>query len=186
LRPTLTSLRELARDPATGVALRALTATVTSLQPQLRFLGPYQTVCNYWNYFWTYLGEHVSQSGPFGFSQRAAVKSTGQQSNGPGSMGSAEPANGEGYVEASRSRGAPAHLHAQAYQKAIGPGGEADCENGQRGYMRRLARFSDLKHEIVGDSETPGLQGPTYTGRERVPEGQSFVDRPETGAQLDR
>ena len=57
LRPTLVSLRELARDPNTGIALRGLTANVTSLQPQLRFLAPYQTVCNYWNYFWTFLGE---------------------------------------------------------------------------------------------------------------------------------
>ena len=186
LKPTLVSLRDLARDPGTGIALRGLTANVTTLQPQLRFLGPYQTVCNYWNYFWTYLGEHVSQRGPFGYSQRAAIKSTGQQNNNPSSMGSAEPANGEGYNPASSRRGAPVNLHAQAYQRGIGPGGEADCENGQRGYLRRLSRFSDPKYQIVTDPEIPGLQGPTYTGRPRVPRGQSFVDRPETGAQLDR
>ena len=186
LEPTLVSLRELMRDPRTGMALRGLTTNVTTLQPQLRFLGPYQTVCNYWNYYFTYLGEHVSQRGPFGFSQRAAIKSSGQQSNNPSSMGSAEPANGEGYQPASRPRGAPYNLHAQAYQRAISPEGEADCENGQRGYMRRLARFSDPRFQTVTDPEIPGNQGPTYTGRPRVPRGQSFVDRPETGAQLDR
>jgi len=186
LKPTLVSLRELSRDPGTGIALRGLTANATTLQPQLRFLGPYQTVCNYWNYFWTYLGEHVSQQAPFGYAQRAAIKSTGQQSNNPSSMGSVEPANGEGYQPASSRRGAPVHLHGQPYQRAIGPGGEADCENGQRGYLRRLARFSDPKYNVVGDPEIPGLQGPTYTGRGRVPAGQSFVDRPETGAQLEK
>ena len=62
LRPALVSLRELMEDPATGIALRGLRTTVTSLRPQLRFLGPYQTVCNYWTYFFTYLGEHVSQN----------------------------------------------------------------------------------------------------------------------------
>jgi ABC-type transporter Mla subunit MlaD len=186
LKPTLRSLRELSRDPGTGIALRGLTANVTTLQPQLRFLAPYQTVCNYWNYFWTYLGEHVSQSGPFGYAQRAAIKSTGQQSNSPSSMGASEPANGEGYQPATARRGAPVHLHGQPYQRAIGPGGEADCENGQRGYPRRLAAFSEPRFNIVSDPEIPGLQGPTYTGRPRVPRGQSFVDRPETGAKLER
>ena len=186
LRPALVSLRDLMEDPATGVALRALTATVTSLKPQLRFLGPYQTVCNYWTYYLTYLGEHVSQNvGPFGYSQRNELKSTGVQSNNPSSIGAAEPANGEGYQESSRPRGSPVHFHGQAYQKAIGPDGQADCENGQRGYMRRLARFSDPRFNIVSDSEIPGLSGPTYTGRARVPRGQSFVDRPETGAKLE-
>jgi len=186
LRPALVSLRDLMEDPATGIALRALTDTVGSLKPQLRFLGPYQTVCNYWTYYLTFLGEHVSQDiGPFGYSQRNEIKSTGTQSNNPSSMGAAEPANGEGYQEASRPRGSPVHLHAQAYQKAIAPDGSADCENGQRGYVHRLARFSDERFQIVTDSEIPGLQGPTYAGRARVPRGQTFVDRPETGAMLD-
>jgi hypothetical protein len=181
LRPTLTALRELMEDPATGIALRGLTASVTSLAPQLRYLGPYQTVCNYWNYFFTYLGEHVSQSAPFGYAQRAAVKSTGQQSNNPGSMGSPEPANGAGYQEASRRRGAPVHLHAQPYNASITDSGEADCENGQRGYVRRLARFSPESLEVVTDPHIPGVQGPTYTGRKRVPEGQTFTREPQTG-----
>jgi hypothetical protein len=186
LRPTLSSMRALMEDPGTGAALRALRATVTSLRPQLRFLGPYQTVCNYWNYFWTFLGEHVSQDvGPFGFSQRNELKSTGVQNNNSSSIGAAEPANGEGYVEASRSRGAPVHFHGQAYHPAIGEDGRADCENGQRGYVRRLARFSEPRFNIVSDSEIPGLQGPTYAGRPRVPRGQTFVRRPETGAQLE-
>ena len=52
--------------------------------------------------------------------------------------------------------------------------------------MRRLSRFSDRKYDIVSDPETPGLSGPTYKGRPRVPPGQSFVYRPETGAQVER
>ena len=31
------------------------------------------------------------------------------------------------------------------------------------------------------DPATPGNQGPTYTGRRRVPKGQTFSRRPETG-----
>jgi ABC-type transporter Mla subunit MlaD len=181
LEPALVSLRDLMEDPATGIALRGLTANATSLAPQLRYLGPYQTVCNYWTYFFTFLGEHVSQEGPYGYSQRALVKSAGQQSNSPGSMGSAEPANGQDYREASRRRGDPAHLHATPYNAAIDEQGNADCENGQRGYPRRLARFSDERFQIVTDPHIPGNQGPTYTGRARVPEGQTFTREPETG-----
>jgi hypothetical protein len=154
---------------------------VRSLRPQLRYLGPYQTVCNSWNYFFTYLGEHVSQSGPFGFSQRTAIKSTGQQTNSPSSMGASEPGNGEGYQEASRRRGDPAHLHGQVYNAAIDERGEADCENGQRGYLRRLASYSEPRFQIVTDPHFPGNQGPTYTGRRRVPAGQSFTREPESG-----
>ena len=182
LRPALVSLRDLMEDPNTGIALRALTANVTSLKPQLRYLGPYQTVCNYWTYFFTYFAEHVSQEGPYGYSQRAAVKSSGQQTSSPGSMGAAEPANGQGYVEASRRRGDPAHLHATPYNAAIDEQGNADCENGQRGYPRRLARFSDPRFQIVTDPHIPGNQGPTYRGISKVPKGQTFTREPETGA----
>jgi hypothetical protein len=181
LRPTLVSLRDLMRDPNTGRALRGLTANATTLKPQLRYLGPYQTVCNYWNYFFTFLGEHVSQDGPYGYLQRVLVKSTGQQTNGPGSMGSVEPANGQGYVESTRARGAPIHLHGSTYNAAIDAQGNADCENGQRGYVRRLARFSEPRFQIATDPHFPGNQGPTYAGRRRVPRGQTFTREPETG-----
>ena len=181
LRPALVSLRELMRDPATGMALRGLTANATTLRPQIRYLGPYQTVCNSWNYFFTFLGEHVSQNGPFGYLQRVLVKSTAQQNNSPASMGAFEPANGEGYQEGSRARGAPAHLHGGPYNAAIDERGNADCENSQRGYVRRLARFADPRFQIATDAHIPGNQGPTYAGRRRVPRGQTFTREPETG-----
>jgi hypothetical protein len=182
LQPALVSLRDLMEDPGTGIALRGLTADVTSLKPQLRYLGPYQTVCNYWTYFFTFLGEHVSQDGPYGYSQRAAIKSTGQQSNNPSSMGSARPANGEGYYEQSRFRGDPVHLHATAYNAAIDEQGNADCENGQRGYARRLSRFAKPDLDVATDPHIPGNQGPTYAGIPHVPKGQTFTREPETGA----
>ena len=160
LQPALVSLRDLMEDPATGIALRGLTANSTTLAPQLRYLGPYQTVCNYWTYFFTFLGEHVSQNGPYGYSQRALVKSTGQQSNNPSSMGSARPANGEDYREPSRPRGDPVHLHSTPYNAAIDEFGNADCENGQRGYPRRLARFSAPDLDIRHRSPHPGEPGP--------------------------
>jgi len=181
LKPALVSLRELMRDPGTGRALRGLSATAKTLQPQIRYLGPFQTVCNFWTYFFTYLGEHFTSEAPFGLAQRNNSKSLGQQSDSLASIGSAQPANGQGYVGPS-SRGDVAHLHGNAYAAAIDENGNADCESGQRGYARHLSRFRpDI--EIQTDPHIPGNQGPTYKGRARVPPGQTFTREPATGEQ---
>ena len=74
---------------------------------------------------------------------------------------------------------------------ALDNSGNADCENGQRGYpMGRLARLlkpTDSKGApflVVGDSHTPGNQGPTFAGLSRVPPGETFSREPQNGAQL--
>jgi virulence factor Mce-like protein len=54
LQDTLDALRTLAESPTSLGSVRGLTATADTIQPQLRFLGPYVTVCNYWNFFWTF------------------------------------------------------------------------------------------------------------------------------------
>ena len=46
LDAALQAVDGLSRDPATATALRAVAATITTLQPQLRFLAPAETVCN--------------------------------------------------------------------------------------------------------------------------------------------
>ncbi len=61
LGKTLDSLGKLVRDPQTTVALRGLQDTTRILNPLLRFVGPYITVCNYFNYAWTHAGEHVTE-----------------------------------------------------------------------------------------------------------------------------
>ena len=63
--------------------------------------------------------------------------------------------------------------------------GRADCEAGQRGYVERDARFFPSKYKIARDPRSPGLQGPTFAGRPRVPEGQTFTAEPETGEYAD-
>jgi ABC-type transporter Mla subunit MlaD len=175
---TLIETRELVEDPATGRALRALTATSRTVKPQLRFLGPYQTVCNYWNYWWTFLGEHLSQETPFGFAQRAILRTAPRQRNAINSMGATRAANGEGYEDnpANRRNGPPVFAHGQPYGAAITHDGRADCENGQRGYPRRIHRTGENPNEFVAlDPNTPGVQGPTYEGRPRVLRGQTFT-----------
>ena len=83
--------------------------------------------------------------------------------------------------------------HAQAYQPAIDGDGNADCQNGQNGYLDRLVttgRYPPSEDpeqnggsHVVFDSDTPGLAGPTFKGvpnledvdrqqRSRHPEGE--------------
>jgi ABC-type transporter Mla subunit MlaD len=176
LRDALASLEDLTSEPTTNTAIRALTATVTSLNPQLRFYGPFITVCNSWNYFFTYLGEHFDEPDISGTSQRALLNTAGRQDNSLGSMGAKRPANGENVQE-----GNAQYLQGQGWMHAVMPDGTADCENGQRGYVHRIAKFFPPEYKIALDPDTPGAQGPTYTGKARVPEGQTFTREPETG-----
>ena len=56
------ALKNLAVAPGTNIALNGLVSTVTILNPMIRYLGPYVTVCDDWNYWWTYLSEHLSET----------------------------------------------------------------------------------------------------------------------------
>jgi len=176
LEGTFAALEDLTSAGSTNAAIRALTATVTSLNPQMRFYGPYVTVCNAPNYFFTYLAEHFSEPDQVGHSQRAIANLSGRQDDSVGSMGADEPANGNEVIEGNKQ-----YLHGNPYGAAITPDGRADCEAGQRGYLERNARFYDKRFKIEQDARTPGAQGPTYKGRARVPAGQTYTSIPETG-----
>jgi hypothetical protein len=104
-----------------------------------------------------------------------------------------EPVNGEGYPPdpARRSRGDNQRLHGQPYGAAVDNAGNADCENGQRGYLNGnlniSGRFLDAEgnpFNIVADPHTPGDQGPTFAGRANVPAGETFTREPQTGDRL--
>lgn len=190
LEDALGALRDLTAAPGTMIALRATTATISTLNPQLRFLGPYATVCNYWNYFWTMVSEHVAEEDPTGTAERTLINTTGRQDNSLGASGAIAPANGEKVTE-----GDAQHLHGQVWGAAVTDSGMADCENGQRGYPEKLNTVGDQRFKVAIDPHTPGAQGPTYRklngnqgvglGRDRVPEGETFTREPETGPQLD-
>ena len=179
LRRSLAALRDLSRSPTTNMVLGGLTATMRTLNPTLRWVGPHVTVCNYWNYWWTYLSDHLSEEDSTGTAQRIQAKNSPLQDNTLNEFGASQPVNGEGADPVSQATfGDPAELHAQSYGRAVDERGEADCESGQRGYPRRLAQGAPANLDIVVDPRTPGNQGPTFTGRPRVPEGQTFSAEP--------
>jgi virulence factor Mce-like protein len=195
LRGALSAARDLIRAPGTNTALRGLIATVMTLNPQLKYLGPYQTVCDYWNYFWTRAAEHFSEGDPSGEAQRALLNSTAGQLNSLGTGGAFEAVNGEGYnslTPVQKARGDNEVAHGQPYSAAITNSGAADCESGQEGYIRGpLAVFAPARDKEggptlnVADPHMPGAQGPTYAGLSRVPPGETFTREPLTGAKLD-
>ena len=174
LQDVMNALKDLARDPATNVALNALTSTVGTLNPMVRYLGPYVTVCNSWNYWWTFLSEHISEETSFGFAQRALLmQSNPIQPNNVNSAGAALPVNGGGIDS---PLGGNQYLHSQNYGAAIDNQGNADCETGQRGFPS--------PNQVVLAPHTAGSQGTTFHGRGRVPTGETFSRNPQTGPQL--
>jgi phospholipid/cholesterol/gamma-HCH transport system substrate-binding protein len=191
LESVLQALNSLALDPGTNVALNGLKATTGTLNPMLRYLGPYVTACNQWNYFWVELADLVSEQTNFGMAQRALLNFTNHQTNNVGDQGATQPANGydmtnpADVVASQQSRGADAeYLHGPAYAAAIDNQGNADCEAGQRGYQYSQ-NSSDPNHRaLVTDARTPGGQGTTWAGLSRVPAGETYSRNPVTGPQL--
>jgi virulence factor Mce-like protein len=179
LQQTLGALKSLALAPGTDLALNALTSTVGTLNPMLRYLGPYVTVCDAWNYWWTFLAEHLSERTNFGFAQRVLFNLTNPlQPNNVGVQGASQPVNG-GVPDT--LLGGNEFLHAQNYGAAIDNRGNADCETGQRGYPKKLNYFDPQGRNLALDQHTPGNQGPNFHGRARVPAGETFSRNPQIG-----
>ena len=181
LGETMKALEELATAPGTNPAIRGLTDTVETLNPQLRYYGPTITVCNAWSYFWTYIAEHFTEPDATGTGQRALLNSAGRQEDSFGSTEANAPANGQEVME-----GNAQYLKGQDFPHSITEDGKADCESGQRGWLERQAVLWPREQagaplQIARDPVTPGVQGPTFAGRAGVYPGQTFTRNPQTG-----
>ncbi|HZO78743.1 MAG TPA: MlaD family protein [Solirubrobacteraceae bacterium] len=186
LQQVMGALKALSLDPGTNIALNALTATVNTLNPVVRYLGPFQTVCDDWNYMWSDLADVVAEPTQFGTAQRALLMSNNpSQKNSPSMEPATQPANG-GAVNSPplSSLGGNAFAHGEAYGSAVSSKGLADCETGQRGYVTRLNHLDPQHRNFDTDAHTPGSQGPTFAGRARVPAGETFSREPTTGPKL--
>jgi virulence factor Mce-like protein len=189
LQGAMRALRDLAIYPGTNLALRGLNATVKTLNPQLRYYGPFQTVCDYPTFFFTFLAEHISEEDIYGFAQRALLNSGNGGTNDVNSQGAKGYANDVGPAN---PRGAVENLHDQGHgNAAIDRHGNADCEKGQWGYPEgRWSTFAPPGFNAVLDPHDPGNQGVTsyrgrQTGRPHVPRGETYTREPQTGPQLD-
>jgi virulence factor Mce-like protein len=184
LQKLMVALKSLARAPATDLALVGLTSTVDTLDPMIRYLGPFVTVCNDWNYLWTYLAGDIDQPTNFGYAQRALFNQAQPlQPNNVGTEGASSFVDGGGQPY-EPIFGGDEYLHAQAYGAAVTNSGLADCETGQRGYVRRLNYYDPRHRDLALDPHTPVDLGPTFSGLARVPKGETFSREPQTGPRL--
>lgn len=182
LQGTMNALRALAQAPGTNVALNGLVDTVSTLNPMVRYLGPFQTVCDDWNYWWTYIADHFSEATSFGFAERVLLmQSNPLQPNNLSDQGATAPVNGGGFDS---PLGGNQFNHGQVYGAAVDNHGNADCETGQRGYPRRLNFYDPQHRNLATDAHTPGDQGPTFNGRAHVPAGETFTRAPQMGPPL--
>ena len=189
LQGAMDALRNLSEAPTTIGALRGLTDTEMTLQPQLRYLGPYVTVCNYWNMFWTFTAEHFTAPDQTGGSERALLNQAASQDDGIGSQGANEFANGKNV--GSTNGGAPQYLHNNFYGDAVTPQGTANCTIGQQGYVYSANPYgypeyhrASVDHPFQDRPIGPSFQTFDSQGHgvglnpDHVPPGETFTSRP--------
>ena len=107
-------------------------------KPAIQFVAPYQTVCNYFVYFFNPLGTHQSAVVPGGTAERILAKLVDtQQENSLGSTESKKPVD---IPSGQDPQAEPAKqvLHTQYGGPAVDSQGRADCQGGQTGYPFRL------------------------------------------------
>jgi virulence factor Mce-like protein len=172
------AVTDLAHNPNTLPALQNLTQFASLGRPLISTIAPYQTVCNYWNYWWYTLGEHQSENTGAGTAERALNFSDNHiQPNAIANGEAMRPVDvpqGQNPHTATTPTGPQEALHAQPHPPAVDAHGNANCQSGQNGYMTgpladtdRYPPSSDPTKgggsHVVGDN-TPVLNGPTYTG----------------------
>jgi virulence factor Mce-like protein len=192
LQGAMDALRRLSEAPTTIGALRGLTDTETTLQPQLRYLGPYVTVCNNWNMFWTFTAEHFTAPDATGGSERALLNSAANQDDGIGSQGANEFANGQNTLP--NNGGAKQFLHNNFYGDAVTPDGRANCTIGQQGYVyganpydptpKKVYQRISVDHPFQDRPVGPSFRQFDRSGHgvglnpDTVPPGETFTSRP--------
>jgi virulence factor Mce-like protein len=75
LKRVFGELEQLVDQPETKIALTRLTDTFNTANSALSTIVPYETVCNYWNYWFTFLPEHLSEKDIVGTTQRVTLVS---------------------------------------------------------------------------------------------------------------
>jgi ABC-type transporter Mla subunit MlaD len=186
LRKTLIELRRLVDQSTTKLSLVRLDETFDVAKPLLRWVVPSQTVCNYFNYWFTFLpsafdrdqvgfnfrqaltnaplGPNAIQLGPLTITVPGEVETPIAGYSGFGANGKAgpifdPPAGGE-----FRPHELPI-LHVPVYEPS-GQDGTADCQQGQVGYP--LGASPDVRfpgqpadNPALAMTDLPGSRGPT-------------------------
>jgi virulence factor Mce-like protein len=182
LRRAFVELEDLFENPNTLLTIRDLRTTLSVTRPALEFIAPYQTVCNYFNYFFHPLGEHQSTVVQGGTVQTQGVKTVNQ-----------EQPNTYGDIQASRPWDVPPGMdpvgaealgqplgraYATPYQPAVDAQGNADCQNGQNGWVRGpLAPGARYGPGTLSDGTPTGGNAPVLLNNYPILSGGTFKSR---------
>jgi hypothetical protein len=177
LEELFAALEDLSENPNTLLALRDLRRAVRGTRPAVEFVAPYQTVCNYFVYFFNPLGTHQSAPVPGGTSERILAKlASGTQPNNLGTTESTRPVDVP--IDQDPQASNEQSLHTQSGGPAVDSRGRADCQGGQTGYPDRLVTdgrwppdtaaggFQGGGSHVVLDPDTPVLTGGTFKSRQ--------------------
>ena len=186
LRKTLVELKRLVTQRTTGIALERLNQAFAELKPTLRWVVPAQTVCNYWNYWFTFLpagfdrdqvgwnfrqaltnappGPNTIQLGPATIQVPGEVETPIAGYSGLAANGKAGPLEDPPDGGEFRPTELPI-LHAPPYSPS-GQKGQEDCQIGQNGYLLGSSPAvrlpgQPLENPAIGVSDLPGSRGPT-------------------------
>jgi ABC-type transporter Mla subunit MlaD len=76
LNEVMLELEELVDEPSTKTSLVRLGDFFGEANSLATVVAPYQTVCGYWNHWFSFLTEHITQEDQVGFAQRVALVGT--------------------------------------------------------------------------------------------------------------
>jgi virulence factor Mce-like protein len=184
------ALDALVQDPSTDLALGDLRDTLAVTKPLINYIAPFQTVCSYTTTFFTGLGQHQSEGVQRGTAERVLLKSdNGVQDNRFNNVFNDRPVDvpkGVDPITTKPPNGSLEAFRGGPYFPAIDSQGNADCQNGQFGFVRGPLgagrypphgpvagddpyytqfnrRFAGGSHTTYLDN-TPGLAGTTFNG----------------------
>jgi ABC-type transporter Mla subunit MlaD len=191
LEGVLDELLDLVQEPSTRTSLIRLEDTFDTAEPLARFVVPAQTVCNYFNYWFTFLPNSLSDRDQVGFDFRQALTNypPGPVHLAAGPLDVTAPGEAQapmaGYSGIqSNGRAGPVPNPADngvfkpfelpiTYGPAYGPHGETpappgqeDCQAGQNGYPLGQSEDTRLPGQSLSNpanavSDLPGTRGRT-------------------------
>jgi len=165
LEDALRELNQLVSQPTTRVTLQRLEETFDAAYPLAKWVVPAQTVCSYWNYWFTFISNGLSDEDGVGYTFRQDLTefpfSAEVESNAAGYAGVQASGRTSAAFGSKFEPYAIPIINAHPYQ----PTGQkdADCQGGQSGYELGALRVpgQGLDNAANGVSDLPGTRGPT-------------------------
>ncbi len=165
LEGALRALDRVVSQPTTKVALERLEETFDLAQPLAKYVVPAQTVCNYWNYWFSYLPNALSDRDQVGFAFRQMLANMPLSPQVEASVAGYSAAQASGREAAALGGKFKPYeipiLTAHPYQ----PTGQRDedCQGGQFGYALGYDPVpgQTADNAALGANDIPGSRGPT-------------------------